>query len=383
MGSSGGVRKRFIYWAFAAVTLSITLVGLLLALEIGLRIVDWPSPGLYQNGVGPLRLSLPNENGSSWREYPGAARLRHWDYDVAVTLNSHGFIERENRPKQPGEWRIGIFGDSFTAGMGVPRDERFADRWWRDLQRDRPEVSVYNFGSAWSGTAQSAAFLEAHGDEYELDEIVLALFGGNEMSDNVLWEESVDLDPAQRSSLEDRLRDGGWRDRIRNSSRAAGYLYVVLSRGLARRTPSIPTQEDLAKLWPASARALDTLVAAAGSRPLTIWYLPATIEWDDASWQSTRELLDLEPSDRRAVHDAVRDWSTARGIPFLDVTEAFAGQTREALCFPNDGHWNEAGHEIAADYLSRRARLPRSPSAASIDRPLPFEGGSAPVSRAP
>ena len=361
-GAGSGVASRgpgpALYAVFAITTLAITVVGLLLVLEIGLRIIDWPSPGLYQDGVGPLPLSLADGRGSAWRAYPGDARIRHWDYDVDVHLNRHGFIDHDPAPRAPGERRIGLFGDSFAAGMGVTPDERFATRWWRDLQRADERVSVYNFGSAWSGTGQSAAFLAANGAHYELDELVLAVFGGNELGDNQRWESSRAQTPEERAAMEQRMRSRGWRDEIRNRSRAAGYLYVALARGLARREVRVSTREDLPDLWPDTERGLDAFLEAAKGRPLTVWYLPATIEWSDDAWEQVSSGHDWTDADRHVVRDAIRLWAESRGVPFLDVTPALAGRSVAELRFANDGHWNAAGHALVAEYLSQHATIP-------------------------
>src|SRR3970040_3194742 len=42
---------------------------------------------------------------------------------------------------------------------------------------------------------------------------------------------------------------------------------------------------------------------------------------------------------------------SARDIPYLDLTPIFRmqAQSGEALYYPIDGHWNQAGHKLAAD----------------------------------
>lgn len=340
---------------FALAGVGIGVVVSLLLFELALRLIDWPSPGLYQDGVGPLPLQIATEEGGSWRRYPGPARVRHWDYDVEVHLNAHGFIERENAPKPSGTWRIGLFGDSFTAGMGVDPEDRFGRVWWRATAFDagRP-VEVYNFGSVWAGTAQNAAFLEAHGDSYALDEIVLAVFGGNELQDNEHWEMYRNLSEAERSRHDQ--RDQSWRDWVRNHSRAAGFLYVSLVRSFAKREVLVPTRAFVDEHWPPTRRAFEQFVKVAGERPLTVWYLPATTEWDDAAWREMRDRLGLDEADRHAVRDRIRAWVLAAGVPFVDTTPFLAGRSVADIRFPRDGHWNAAGHEIVGRALAETPR---------------------------
>jgi len=168
---------------------------------------------------------------------------------------------------------------------------------------------------------------------------------------------------AQRAELARQMLSRGWRNSLRNRSRAAGFLYVRLSRGLAKREVRVPTADDLPRDWPATERALQAFLAAAGTRPVSIWYLPATTEWDDRVWSAAQSKLGLAPRDRYAIRDAVRDWAEAQGVPFLDLTAALAGRDSKVLCYKHDGHWNAAGHAIVADALIARAasHRPRVP----------------------
>ena len=339
--------KRIKTVIFAGVSMGVGLIASLLLFETALRVIDWPSPGLYQDGRGPLPLAIATEEGSSWRNYSGAARIRHWDYDVDVELNAHGFIERENAPKSDGVWRIGLFGDSFVAGMGVEPDQRFGRIWNRSLpDGSHPPLELYNFGSVWSGTGQNAAFLAREGGAYELDEIILAVFGGNELQDNERWEAYRALSAEQKAER-DRADRGGrsWRDAIRNRSRAAGFLYVTLVRGFAKREALVPTREFVDEHWAPTQRALDDFAATVGDRPLTIWYLPSTTEWDEESWNEVKAETGLAESDRHSVRDRIRDWAQGEGIPFVDTTRYLQDQTAREIRFPRDGHWNALGHD--------------------------------------
>lgn len=334
---------------FVGVAFSVAL------LEVGLRVIDWPSPGLYRGRDGPVALSMANEEGSSWRAYPGRMRLRHWDYDVEIELNSDGFIERERTSKRPGTWRVGLFGDSFVAGMGVASEDRFGRIWMNAIypSEARP-IEIYNFGSAWCGTGQNAAFLSAHAAEYELDEVVLALFGGNEIEDNLRWSSYRAL-PQERQVELDREASSGrtLRTWIRNHSRAAGFLYVAIASRFTTQEIGIPTKASLDKGWAKTRQALESFALEAGIRPVTIWYLPDSHEWDDDVWSELRGTHHLEETDRHVVRDAVEAWANAQRIPFVDVTPMLEGRTIDELRFRRDGHWNADGHRVVGLGLAR------------------------------
>lgn len=349
MGSSG---RRHLF-RIAGVLIGLTIFFVFV--ELALRVVDWPAPGLYVGGRGPMALSMPNEEGSSWRAHPGPARLRHWDYDVEIELNTQGFIERERAPKSPGTWRIGVFGDSFTAGMGVPATKRFTQVWLESISRRAGgrAIEVYNFGSAWCGSAQNAAFLARHADAWQLDEVVLAVFGGNELEDNIRWYDYAALSPEEQRRADAAASSGNTlRDWVRNHSRAAGFLYVTIAGRFSKKIVPVLDADAIEAAWPATGRALDDFAEASGGRPLTLWYLPDGHEWDDSVWQSVRSEHGLEDGERHGVRDAIARWSRDHALPFIDATPFLAGRSIADLRFPRDGHWNEAGHRLVGEALA-------------------------------
>ena len=61
---------------------------------------------------------------------------------------------------------------------------------------------------------------------------------------------------------------------------------------------------------------------------------------------------------RLALNDLMRDFCAAEGIAFLDLTPVL--QTKVAagynMYFPDDSHWNAAGHEVAAGAIASFVR---------------------------
>ena len=351
---AGGVLRSVL-----ASILSLAIGGVLAfaTLEGFLRVRDWPTPGLYVDGRGPLPLVLPSAEGSAWRNYKGDAELRHWSYRVPVRLNRHGFIEREPEPKPRGAWRIGLFGDSFAAGQGVESVERFGNLWAEAL-RDRfgREVEVYNFGSAWCGSAQNAAFLERHGAEYELDELVLAVFSGNELTDNERFESYSKRSEEERRALDAARGKGSIRSWLRDHSRAAGFLWITFARMFAGTEQHYLTPQSVESLWPLTERALERFASAAGGRPMTLWYLPSRPEWDDAAWEWVRAEAGLADDDRDVLRERMQAWAERRGVAFVDLTSSLSGKDPDEVTIALDGHLNAEGNLGAAALLAADPR---------------------------
>jgi hypothetical protein len=61
---------------------------------------------------------------------------------------------------------------------------------------------------------------------------------------------------------------------------------------------------------------------------------------------------------RLALNDLMREFCAQEGIAFLDLTAELQSTlgTGRNVYFPDDSHWNAAGHEVAAQALSRLLR---------------------------
>ena len=61
---------------------------------------------------------------------------------------------------------------------------------------------------------------------------------------------------------------------------------------------------------------------------------------------------------RLALNDLMREFCAREGIAFVDLTAELQStlSTGRNVYFPDDSHWNAAGHEVAARSLARLLR---------------------------
>jgi hypothetical protein len=210
---------------FSLMTLGSMLIALIIAGEIVLRLFGWPATGYYLHGRGPLEM-LPPGQPNGWYPANELGEIRAFDFSNSGKTNSLGFRDRELVPMQSGEHRIGLIGDSMVAGHGVEQNERFMELWF-DSVEDKPEnATVWNLGISGTGTCDQVPAIEQLVDIYELDEVILALFSGNELVDNEAWRKNHQLqDRIKRGEVERASSHGSVIRRwLRENSRLATYM---------------------------------------------------------------------------------------------------------------------------------------------------------------
>jgi lysophospholipase L1-like esterase len=109
------------------------------------------------------------------------------EYDQPFQTNTRGLRGAEVWPKASGEFRIVVIGDSMVFGGQVPEDERFTERLEATLKsRDFGQVRVVNVGVPGWTTLNEAGFLEANMAWLQPDLVVIAVYVGNDIEENVM-----------------------------------------------------------------------------------------------------------------------------------------------------------------------------------------------------
>jgi lysophospholipase L1-like esterase len=134
-----------------------------------------------------LRATVPPSSSESIYTYTLATpRYKVMKANAAVTAwgkefrtNELGFRDRPIGPKQPGEFRIVVLGDSFTVSAGV----EFADIYTARLEK-LLGARVINLGVGGYNIAQYAMVLQEVGLALEPDLVLVAVFPDNDFSND-------------------------------------------------------------------------------------------------------------------------------------------------------------------------------------------------------
>jgi len=348
-------------------------VVMLVAAVGGVEIYQRVANRAFGDVVWPMRF-----NAIAGLTYEPNAEIR-WsnqlDFWTRERTNSLGFLDWEPaQPKPPGRFRVMIVGDSFVEGAQVTNDAKLqtllASRL--DEQMGKGRLDVVSIGLSGTGQANQIGLYEAFGKSLAPDLVVL-LAVSNDFADN--------------SPLLASVRNG-W-------SPAKPPWFFFERTGVDEFRPLAPAEDwgrfKLAGVDPVAFYAALMQVPEYASR-LGGWGGPAAVDMDAMFFRRelppafeeaialTRHALEewkrIAARDRfrlvvvatsnltRGQVDASSDGNLYRhrfqeivestGLPFLDLYPVFAKQPNLSLgSWRHDSHWNQTGHQWAAEALSR------------------------------
>lgn len=369
----------------------------LLVLEVAARILLSPA---VNRGVAGTPISETSKT-LGWRTRPGGSqRIVREDFDVTVSLNTHGLRGPDlDYGKSAGRRRLVIAGDSFAHGYYAPEEETLAGRLRGSLTACG--VDVVNGGGPGYSTDQEWLYFSEELARYEPSEVLL-LFYYNDLLFNI-----ESLGTANRSKPMFREQDGKLTlvppafsaesapppaASVAAAAPSAPRFHgsalwsLVASRvqrtrpdwsrrlstwGLAPEISLEPPAEFLPfgpkdgaerarveAMWRMTERLLAAFrddVRARGAG-FSVLYVPARFEVNDEAWRYlARRYEGDRPWRRDAVYSRLSGVLAGLGIPLIDSNAAFAEAeaSKQAAYLPVDGHWNSRGNEIAF-----RATLP-------------------------
>lgn len=364
---------------------------------------------LRATGFSFANFSLPDDV-TGWRLRPGIEGWNRYEGEAYVKINSRGLRDREHTLEKPaGVYRIAVLGDSYAEALQVDLEETF----WSLLParlaacgfQAGQRIEAINFGVSGYGTAQELLTLRQRVWAYDPDLVLVAFFPGNDVRNNsrrlerdknrpffVLRDGSLALDASFR-------RDARYQEAKRLAEQRA-WLQDLRLYQLARRVRAgevrLGDNAPIARAIAAGAEALPSMTEPGLDE--NVFREPVDAAWQEA-WTITEKLL-------LAMHEETRARGAAylvavlsspgavypdaamrkRYAEILGKQDLFYAERRIARLgtqhgfdvvalaqemqryadatgvylhgFANSrlgfGHWNEAGHALAATLIARQ-----------------------------
>ncbi len=383
VGNQRGRTGFLINLGLVAVSLCVGLAGA----EIGLRLAGYSAP-LFRRPDPVL----------GWTLAPGVAGMHRKECKNFLRINDRGFNDAPRTvPKPRGTFRVAVLGDSFTEAAEVPRQKNFCSLTEQALA-DRPvpgwdRIEDLNFGVVGYGLSQQLLQLRKTVWAYDPDLVVVALYLGNDISDDDyrLAESIRDarpyfelregrLTPEEGFPKRSRLRKDGLVTAVVNASRVMQLLKEAALRrsGGIKAGPAAPVPgkndgvfrppetREWAEAWAVSEELLRQTSREVKDRgkPFLVMTIPHPVRVHPdlkvrRAFARQLGVEDLDYPDRR-----IADLARRNGIPLLRLAPELGRLAEKTGVFFHGfdegsygtGHWNEKGHAHVARLLSERLR---------------------------
>jgi hypothetical protein len=334
-----------------------------------------------------VRLGSPQPTGLSHQDRYGLAlhypRMTRFlpQYGHEVSFNSTGMRDHEHTVEKPqGTFRILLLGDSFMEALQVPADSMLATLMERDLSSATGRtVEVINAGVSGWGTNDELRYLTRYGLDYNPDLVVVAMTLHNDISDNLRREwytledgSLVDREPPPKTWLQFKIIQLKaflatrfqlyqlWR-RVRHSGEMKQVANALNSHVVELfQEPRPSTIAQGMSLTGRLLAAIRDTSRAAGAR-MAVILLPLRYQITDATFANFVKQAEVA-SDQMAIYQPqamIRSITDSLQIPVVDLLPGFrawATAGKGALYVEWDGHWNGAGHRLAADQVNNELR---------------------------
>jgi len=382
---------------------AVVCASLALALVIGeaaLRLVGFSYPNFWQ--PDPLTGSTLRPGMEGWQRDEGRAYVK---------ISGQGLRDREHAIAKPaGSYRIAVLGDSYAEAMQVDVERAF----WALLPKKLEacgfaagrNVETINFGVSGYGTGHELLTLRERVWPYSPDMVLLAFFPGNDVRNNskalegergrayfslkdgkLLLDTAFRDDPEfketqrlfhQRALLQDsrvyqllrRVRAGNIAQHFHNAPIAAALASganpgsKLGEPGLDEQVFHAPADENWREAWEIT----DRLVVAASQETrahgarflLTVLSTPGTV-YPNAQMRA-RYAESLGVKSLFYPEERLQRLGQQHGFDVLALAPAMQRAADEEHVFlhgfsntkPGFGHWNEAGHALAAELIAAR-----------------------------
>jgi hypothetical protein len=319
------------------------------------------------------------------------ALSKHKSKTVPLYISAQGIRERDIPPKEPGEFRIAMIGDSFTMGHAVrTRDaipRQLEDRLLAALPGVR--IRVINCGIGGGGTLQELGMLRERAFPLAPDLVILQLYPGNDLDNalevvnkrlrahNVLWHQIL-ADYRFRNLARFRAEDWAFRHlRAYRALRMATEKQWIISfiedlrfvkRSKALHKPSArgpdTLEADLVQWYPELEEGLRILKSdvmqmrrecQARKIDFMAYCIPDLQEVSDKHWAAATGGAGTPGYERLKGLRLIEGFFEEQSIPHVSVVEPLrnAGAI-EDVYYTFDGHLSELGNATVAGVWAGR-----------------------------
>jgi len=362
---------------FAAIAVFIAIVLTLAVLEVVFRV----RAVVAKDDYGFRDECVAAAPGVGYR-YKADCRLKEF------YINGEGFRGKElPKEKDKETFRIACLGDSYTASTTAGEHDAYPAALERYLRSNgMPQAETMNMGVFGYDTTQEAEFYHRFGKQYHPDLVVLGIYLGNDINDNIrdyrydvydgqlvtwpldknkYWKKRIALSSYfyrwYKSRRKKKITAGGVVAEKRIGGFTEGYLNYQRDVALGVFSKSADATPYWQERWNKTFSAIEGLRREAeenGARLLVV-VMPPEVQVNRRFFDTAVKQFGLDASDYDFTLPGRKIIGFCRGAR-LDCIDLYpvllAAQKRAPQYAPDTGHWNAAGNRLAADAIGRYIR---------------------------
>jgi lysophospholipase L1-like esterase len=270
-----------------------------------------------------------------WSLQPGyEGRFVASDFSIAVSVNGDGIRDDEYSLQRTDRSRMLVLGDSFAWGWGVEHEQRFSEL----LEARNSGWEIVNAAVPGYGTDQIYLYLREKGIAYRPD-VILLLFYYNDFVANVAPQQYDYNKPFFALDANGALELRG--------------VPVPTSTIRQRAIRAVNRGRLITPKLLVGLRQTDQVSAEAhrAGYPVTFALIRAI---DDLTRENSARFALVSVPMPGAHRKALREFTQQVEIPHLPLDRRFSLAREKVVS--TDGHWNPAGHRIAAEEIQEFLR---------------------------
>ncbi|RJQ31201.1 SGNH/GDSL hydrolase family protein [Candidatus Parcubacteria bacterium] len=311
----------------------------------------------------------------------GDFKIKKSCFEHEIKTNQLGFHSKyydENKPD--GVFRIAVLGDSFTEGLQVPLEKTFSYLLEQKLNNDavKRKYEVMSFGIAGSGAYQHISYYKTYVKKFNPDLVIKTFVSWNDILDDAMssdeppiFNESGRLiSTFTRYSDKQQQRPTTELKKLMRRSAVIMTLYKKLSEIKSKTVlinENLPLHqqiflknypEEWQKGWEIEKKLLLNLnndINEDGFQFLLVSLVEGA-RVEDAGLTAFENSFSGYEYDLEKPERLLEEFSAAEKISYLPLLSIFKynmEKTPQRISTVCDGHWNETGHEWAAQGIYR------------------------------
>jgi len=312
--------------------------------------------------------------------------------DVYTEISRQGFRDRVYGPKEPGEFRILMLGDSFIFGRATEMEDSIPRQLERVLVERLPgsRIQVINGGISGTGPWQQHGMLRERGFDLQPDLVIQSVYPGNDIGDSLLrvgkhLQSMMGWEYGRLNQFRNRHRPvvaaHFWLDRhshlyngLRGSvihedgvialGRHVRGVFELKELSWEINHPRVPSMEPSLEEWyPELALGFDLLTedilairddCHRRGIPYVVFAIPNFHDISEGAFEFFAQLAgETVAYERGKPLWKLQDFFEREGVSFVDIWNPLDAYSNPAdIYYVKDGHFNEVGCRIVAELIA-------------------------------